>query len=187
MATVACLCLNIMTNHLFILTGPQGSGKTSFIKKLVALLVEASFPCEGFYADGYWENDMRSRFEIVEINGINRALLCDTHPETGDIPFRRFFFKQSGLRFGYKILKQAAGKHSCVFIDETGSLELEGKGWAKALELLCKKPPAILILTVRDCFVNKIIDCFHLKPERVWHLNDCSPEEVAEELLCISS
>lgn len=167
-----------MKHKIFFITGAQGKGKTTFIKKLAGLFIDAGFRCGGFYAEGYWENGLRSRFDIVEINSNKRELLCDTHAGEGDESFRRFFFKKKGLHFGNRILEQSAGKNLFAFIDEVGALELEGKGWAKAIEKLIQNPPAAMIWTIRENLAEKISEKFEVFPDNLWNIGRTTPEKV---------
>jgi nucleoside-triphosphatase THEP1 len=82
---------------IYIITGDQGGGKTSFAKQLIRMLAAGGIPCGGFYAEGYWENDRRSGFDLHEAGGYGRECLCNTVEEVGDMRFKRFFFKKKGL------------------------------------------------------------------------------------------
>jgi nucleoside-triphosphatase len=175
-----------MKHKLFFITGAQGSGKTTFIKKLATLMTDAGHSCGGFYAEGYWENDLRSGFDIVQIDGGKRELLCNTMAVKGDEPFRRFFFKKEGLDFGNRILEEAEGKDLVLFIDEVGALELEGRGWASAIEKLNQTPAAIMIWTIRENIEERISARFGVIPDALWNINFTTPENVFKAILKIS-
>lgn len=167
-----------MKHNIYFITGAQGTGKTTFIKKLAGLFIDAGFRCGGFYAEGYWENGLRSRFDIVEINSNKREMLCDTLAGEGDEPFRRFFFKKKGLHFGNMILKQSLGKDLIHFIDEVGAFELEGRGWAKAIEKLIQNPPAAMILSIRENLAEKVSEKFDVLPDALWNIELTTPDNV---------
>jgi nucleoside-triphosphatase len=178
--------MNTMNNKILFITGPQGGGKTTFVKELAALLKKSGFSTGGFIAEGYWENNLRSGFDIVEIGELNKELLCNTIAGKGDEKFHRFFFKQKGLQFGNQILEKTAGKNLVVIIDEVGALELQGRGWANALEKLIKNPPLAMIWTVRENIAERISSRFDIIPDALWNINYTTPENVFKAILKMS-
>lgn len=174
-----------MNNKIFFITGPQGAGKTTFVKELAALLKKSGFSTGGFIAEGYWDNNLRSGFDIVEIDGLDKEVLCNTIAGEGDEQFHRFFFKQKGLQFGNQILENTAGKNLIVFIDEVGALELEGRGWANAIEKLIENPPLAMIWTIRENIAERISARFDIFPDALWIINYTAPENVFKAILKI--
>ncbi|MBE0661875.1 MAG: AAA family ATPase [Bacteroidales bacterium] len=172
-----------MKTSICFITGDQGVGKTTFVKKLAALLITSGYECGGFYAEGYWKNGIRDGFDIVEINGLKRERLCNTVSEVNDEQFHRFFFKQKGMELGYQILKTSEGKQAIVFIDEVGGFELNGKGWAEAIFRLLHNPPSIMILAVRTSFEQAVTEKFEADPINCWDVNQVSPELAFQQLL----
>jgi nucleoside-triphosphatase THEP1 len=172
----------MIKNQIFIITGAPGAGKTTFIKNLAVLLKDAGYRCGGFYAEGYWGEKLRSGFDLVEINGKAREALCNTTKEPGDEPYRHFFFKKEGLNLGSKILKNAEGEKIIVFIDEIGGFELNGQGWAGAVEKLLQNPPRLMIWTVRENLLDEVCRYFSILPQAVWHIDNTEAEAVAAEI-----
>jgi nucleoside-triphosphatase len=175
--------MSTMNNKIFFITGPQGGGKTTFVKALAGLLKESGFSTGGFIAEGYWDNNLRSGFDIVELGGLNKELLCNTIAGKGDEKFHRFFFKQKGLQFGNQILEKTAGKNLIVIIDEVGALELEGRGWANIIEKLLQNPPATMIWTIRENIAEIITARFNIIPDALWNINFTTPENVFKVIL----
>jgi len=175
-----------MNNKILFITGPQGGGKTTFVKELAALLEKSGFSTGGFIAEGYWENNLRSGFDIVEIGGSNKELLCNTIAGKGDEQFHRFFFKKKGLQFGNQILEKSAGKNLVVIIDEVGALELEGRGLANAIEKLIENPPLAMIWTIRETIAERISARFDIIPDALWNINYTTPENVFKVFLKMS-
>jgi nucleoside-triphosphatase len=166
-----------MNSEVYIISGTQGSGKTGFAKKLVNMLTAADIPVSGFYAEGFWFEGQRSGFDIVEINGTSRQCLCNTVAEKGDETFRRFSFKQKGLKLGRKLLKNALGQKQVVIVDEVGGMELQGKGWADAIRQLLTNPPAVIILVVRESLVEAVTERFRIAHAAKWEIEHTKPEE----------
>ena len=171
-----------MKNNICIITGKPGSGKTTFIRKLLKLLQDAGLAYAGFYADGYWQDGLRSGFDIVEVNELQRECLCNTTAEEGDLQYRRFYFKQRGLALGSEILRKAEGNEKIVFIDEIGGFEMEGQGWAGAIEKLQQKPPGLMIWTVRENLVDEICRKFGIMPQAIWNIDEAKAKEITAEI-----
>ncbi|MGB4204398.1 MAG: nucleoside-triphosphatase [Bacteroidales bacterium] len=167
---------------IYIITGNQGEGKTTFVKELADLFKKDGFKCSGFYAEGYWKHNLRYQFDLVEINELEREVLCNTEHEENDIQFRRFFFKPKALESGKCILIDAAGSRAVVFIDEVGMFELENKGWAEAIDRLLLDPPLALILSVRTDFAEEVRKKFNLISASERNIAITDPEIMFSEI-----
>jgi nucleoside-triphosphatase THEP1 len=168
---------------IYIITGEQGGGKTTFAKHLINILLDHGIPCGGFYAEGYWENDRRSGFDLHEAGGTLSECLCNTVEEAGDVNFKRFFFKKAGLEFGKGLLLAASGSEKVVFIDEVGMMEAGGRGWYGALAHLLENPPPAMVWVVRDVFMADVLKAFNIRPQAVWNTATLSPDAAAKELI----
>lgn len=175
-----------MKQNVMIISGKQGEGKTTFVKQLVRLLNSANIPCAGFYAEGYWNENLRSGFDLVEINGELRKCLCNLVAGENDIAFRRYFFKKDALQMGAEILAKNEGAQKVVFVDEAGMLELEGKGWASAIERLMLNPPLALVLTVRETNLKGVCEKFRVNPVFTWNISDTSPVKALADIVSIN-
>ncbi len=171
-----------MKTLIYIISGNQGEGKTTFIKELAVELRNNGYQCSGFYAEGYWNQQVRSRFDIVEINGAYREILCNLSSEKGDLQYRHFFFKHQALKLGSNILENACGSRTITFIDEVGGLESENKGWADAIAKLLLNPPLAMIWTARKTFINDICGKFNITPRSIWDISLTNPGQVLLEL-----
>ncbi len=167
-----------MNTFVVIITGDQGKGKTTFIRQLASLIREAGMPAAGFCAPGYWENNERTGFDLLEINGAKQLCLCNTKEEEGDVPFRRYYFKPQALIYGTQLLVEAANSQSIVVIDEVGLLELEGNGWAEVLDILSKNPPKGILLSVRTNHVEKVIKKWKMDCVSIFDITAHAPKEV---------
>ncbi|MDP2424414.1 MAG: nucleoside-triphosphatase [Bacteroidales bacterium] len=172
----------MMNHNIFIITGGQGKGKTTFLLELSKLLKNAGLPIAGFCAPGYWKEGKRSGFDLMEINGVKQVCLCNTTCDAGDIPFRRFFFKHSALSYGNQLLVSAAGTNNIVFIDEIGPLEMEGNAWANGLNQLVQNPPLALVVAVRSNLLAEIAGKWGMNADVVFDIERNTPSEVFDKL-----
>ncbi|HNT98092.1 MAG TPA: nucleoside-triphosphatase [Elusimicrobiales bacterium] len=135
---------------VFFVSGPRGSGKSTLIAGMAALMREKGLRPAGILAEGLVENGVRSGFDLVDLSTGARVPLC-RRGAASSVKAGEFGFFAEGLAAGEKALSAESLRGAdAVFVDEVGFLELEGGGWAPALERLLKKSRVPLILSVRD-------------------------------------
>jgi nucleoside-triphosphatase len=166
---------------IFIITGEQGEGKTTFLQQVTGILTRYGIAVSGIWAEGSWKNSLRDSFTVVNVTTAEKMLLCNREKEDGDYAFRKFYFKKNALLFGQKVLA-ATNFSQLVIIDEVGGLELKGNGWAVSITELLKtgKP---MLWTVRKSLVNKIITTFFCGEYCTFPCGEFSPEQVAFKIL----
>ena len=161
-----------MKSKIFILTGTQGSGKTTFLKNLVEYLRKENILIGGIIANGFWENNVRTGFDLEDILTGEKILLCQTNPTEGWEKFRRFYFNPEGFTFGNKVLNPVnIAKADIIVIDEVGPFELEGKGWTPAIKSLLKTIEKPMIWVVRESLTEDIIAHFKIDDFDVIDIN----------------
>ena len=163
-------------NSVFIITGGREQGKTTLLKKVIPLLKKKKIPLKGFYAQGYWENNRRSRFEVTEVNSGKTKLLCEPDTTTG----HGFMFDEETVKWGAALLKPQI-LPALYIIDEVGKYEVNGKVWHHALLQLAENEKAFLLITVRKNFLDKVIETFHLNNPRIFSLNH-TPDKISREI-----
>jgi nucleoside-triphosphatase THEP1 len=153
-----------MNNKVFVITGSQGSGKTTSLIKLTKHLKDEGLSVGGIIAHGFWNNNERTGFELENIQTGEKIILCQTNPAKGWAKFRRFYFNPEGFDFGNKVLDPAnLDKTEIIVIDEVGPLELEDKGWAQAIKSLLKTTGKPVIFVVRESLTKDIIKHFKIE------------------------
>jgi len=125
------------------------AGKTSFIKRIISRLKDAGLPFTGFYAEGQWENDMRSGFTLNLIPENKTIPLCDRITAEWD-QHGRFRYNPEAIAAGYGAVSRAAPKEY-IIMDEIGLQELWECVWANSLDAaLLKNNPLILSVQRRN-------------------------------------
>lgn len=166
---------------VFIITGKQGEGKTTLIEKTVGLLVNNGLNVFGFYAEGEWEEGLRSRFRLVDIQTGKKQLLCSRKGRTPQAK-GTFVFYNDALRSGeISLLSGLHQKNPLAVLDEIGRFELEGKVWHKALQLLLEKKIPVLI-TVRSNYLEAILRHFNINQPLVFY-PATPPRQVADAIM----
>ncbi len=163
-------------SSVFIITGDREQGKTTLLKKVIPLLKEKRIPINGFYAQGYWENNRRSRFELTEVNSGITKPLCEPDSTSG----HGFIFNEETVNWGLTLLKPQTAP-ALYIIDEVGKYEVNGKVWHHALQQLAENKKAFMLITVRKSFIDEVIETFHLSSPRIFDLSH-KPEEISQEI-----
>jgi nucleoside-triphosphatase THEP1 len=151
-----------MKNKVFIITGPPGSGKTTFLSNLIKELRDLKIQTGGFLAEGFWSDDARSHFELVDLFSNERILFCTKEPHTGWNKIGHFYVNPSAISFGKKVLNTInISEFPICIIDEVGPYELLGKGWSDAIQRIVKDlPDKPMIWIVRENLVQTVIRHF---------------------------
>ena len=154
---------------VFFITGKKGGGKTTFITEVVSILQKEGLKADGILAPGYWQNNIRSKFDIVDIATNERKILCGMDVENGVEEIGRFKFTEEGLAFGRAALcYEKVFDKDLIIIDEVGPLELKGKGWAESIKELLVKYNKIIILVVRNDAAGEVQNYFKIEqPEYI--------------------
>ena len=168
---------------VFIITGPHGGGKSELVAKLAGLLRAGGKKPAGIFAAGLWENGVRTGFDLIDLASEKRVPLCRRGVSDVKVSAGEFGFYQEGLSAGYAALSPAVLKRAdVIFIDEVGFMELNGGGWAPALERLLQGTKRPLVLVVRDYLLDRIREHWGLNRAMIWHAGKTSAEAAAAEL-----
>jgi len=148
---------NSPDSRVIIIYGKKGEGKTSLARKLAALLRQNSYRAGGILAERVMDNGETIAYDLLDIeSGKKIKFLRKNHDNTAE-KIGSYSISPAAIERGKKILR-GAGRGSITFIDEVGRLELRGRGWSDCLEYLLERKEGIVILTVRDSFLEQVIN-----------------------------
>ena len=168
-----------MNNSIFIITGPQGSGKTTFLVRLVRLLKKEGVAVGGFVAHGFWKDDRRNRFELEDLQNGKKTILSQTEAVEGWEKFRRFYFNPDGFAFGEKILSPDNLQNvEIIVIDEIGPFELQGKAWRKSIDTLLRETNKPMIWVCRESILKELVVEFDLQDYHIINISNETPENL---------
>jgi nucleoside-triphosphatase THEP1 len=141
---------------VYIITGDQGAGKTTFLNRTLELLEENGVPAAGIMARGIDHDGGREGFYLVDLESGRTMVLCTTSgppewPVTG-----KYHFDPGTITEGEKILSSIPKTHIAV-VDEVGPLEMQGGGWDRGLKNLVDRHPAPMIWIVRRSIIRQVI------------------------------
>ena len=169
---------------VFIITGHQGSGKTSFASALIELLRHHKWKVGGILAPVVQQNGTREGYDILNILTSQRTSFCRAGVAPTGIASGPFHFLPEGIAFGKAALNLLVIRNcDCLCIDEIGPLEMEGNGWADATGVILQQFQKPVILVVRTSLVDTILRRWSIRPHHTWHAGDTEPAAAIETLL----
>ncbi len=174
-----------MEQKIIILTGDQGSGKTTFLQEMIFGLTSNSLLIGGILAEGFWKNYERDRFELIDLKSKNSILYCQREPKDGWEKLRHFYINPAGQKFGEAALDHEYLKDSdIVVIDEIGPFELKGKGWAGSIQsILDNLPDITMVWVVRKSLLDEVASHFKFQPLKVYHVEEICAENVTSYII----
>ncbi len=170
---------------VFIISGEQGEGKTTFLADVLEILRREDICIRGIIAPGYISDGLRSGFSLTDLGrGISEEL-SSTIPSPGSIYFGRYYFRPEGIAFGKRAIltPHDEQKTDLLVIDEVGRFDVQGSLWGPCIDQLevAMFPP--MIWTVRRDFVSLVTSRWPLFPPVIIELKTKSAESIAGDLL----
>jgi nucleoside-triphosphatase len=152
---------------IVMVTSPQHTGKSSLIARYVDLCVEKKVGLAGILAEGLWENNQRSGFNLVDLSSRIRVPLAFRCPPRGRARISFEFYPE-----GIEAARTALDANRCatadlIVVDEVGKLEVIGEGWAPYLPPLLALPGKMHIWAVRASLVEAVARCWEFTPRAV--------------------
>lgn len=166
---------------VYIVTGKIESGKTTFIRDLVKKLQSEKISVSGVYSTRILENGITTGYNVVTISTGQTEKFLSLTGESDQERIGKFYIFQDGLETGKSEILQY--KSQLIVIDETGKLELEGKGWADSLKQLINIPNVNLLLSVREEVVYEVTMKFGFTPEIIYNLSESNNNDLLLRIL----
>jgi len=118
---------------IYILTGPVGSGKTTFLKKVIEELKRQAFKLDGYLSEAIMQDREKIGYDLLDL-GSGKSVPFIRRSGGEDWPrIGLYFFTPEGLSWAKKIILQSREEEILV-VDEIGPLELSGEGVWPVLE-----------------------------------------------------
>ena len=165
------------TAKVVLVSGARNAGKTTFLKQLLHWLREQGHDPAGILSLKVWNKGQLEGYDLFDVASRKHIPLLRTSPGDGQEMIGNYYICRQGFVLGQRALLRAAVQHQpIVIVDETGRLELQGGGWAEAIDTLVNQPGMLLVLCVRDAFVDEVIRKWKLKNPRLISIHETSVE-----------
>ena len=150
--------------NVFIIAGEIGQGKTTCLIRLIEALKAENISVGGIYSPRIMEGDATIGYDLVNISDQTKEKYLRISDDESLSKIGKYSILPPGQSLGYRAF--AVSSIDVMFMDEVGLLELENKGWAKNLNELLNASKSHLVLSVRDSFLERVI--------QKWKLDDCT-------------
>ena len=162
---------------IFIISGKQGSGKTTFLIDVMTLLQTNGFVVGGFVAlhdlqsDCYQIKDIKTN-ELTPL--MQRVATFDQRPN-------HFKFFPEGVESGNNCINELlANTPDIAIVDEIGGYELAGQLWNKSFTQLVKSSVPLLF-TTKEKLVERVVEKWKIKPALIFNSTDFGDPQKAFE------
>jgi nucleoside-triphosphatase len=156
---------------IYIVTGPQHSGKTTFLMRAAGYLKKKNIKAQGFLSVAVLDKQKTSGYDLFDLN------------EKRYIPFIRrqgkkiwerigpYYFIPQGLAYARELIS-LSDKDSVLIIDEIGPLELKGKGLWPAVNKVILSEQRIFIVAVRRSILEDFVHKVGKKEVKIFDVED---------------
>ena len=163
----------MQNSSVYIISGKQGSGKTTMLKSIIGELKSNGVKVGGFLAEGSWKNGIREGFSLMRIIDNYTIPLCQSEPKKEYFNLGRFWFNPEAIKMGAESLGIATTiDMDIVVIDEIGIFELQEKIWHSSFLKLLNERKLPVLITVREKIIKEVIEKFKLKSVIIFESGD---------------
>lgn len=170
--------------NVSVLTGGKGEGKTTYLTKIIEKFKAQSISVGGIFSPRVIENNITIGYDVVDIMSNNRERFLRISDNNNLEKIGRYRILPEGLKMGSRALLSKNNRlNKFVIIDEVGALELHGHGWAGNLNELMKVSNCHLLLTVREGFIDQVIQKWNINREDVYNISEFDHHAICEMIL----
>lgn len=164
---------------IFIISGDKGSGKSTFLLDVLALMQLNEFVAGGFVSIHEIERDS---YFIKNIKTNQHSLLMQRVATFNERP-NHFIFFPDGVKMGNNCIQEVLDNPPDIaVIDEIGGYELLGKLWCSSFRLLVESSLP-LIFTTKAKYLEEVKETWRLEPTIVFDLTDfVDPKDAFESI-----
>lgn len=144
----------LTTPKIFIVTGPLGCGKTTFMKQLSDALRRKGLSPQGIISERIRDASGTEGYDLISLETGERFGFLRKSKEKDHARIGRFEIIPGSIERGNMILNNTG--RGIVIIDEVGALEADGRGWAAGIDVLMARPVSHLVISVRETQLDAI-------------------------------
>ncbi|MBN2237423.1 MAG: hypothetical protein JW729_07675 [Bacteroidales bacterium] len=156
----------------YIITGAQGEGKSTRCLSLANQLRKNDEKVGGLIAVGYWKDGVRSAFDLLDLSTNLKQEFASREEKENWKAHKSFYFNPKTIQWGKAVLEKAVAEKDWIILDEIGKIDMSGELWGEVFSKLQKIPNKKWILSVRNLFVEDVIQHWNLKNTKVLQITD---------------
>ena len=162
---------------IFIISGKQGSGKTTFLIDVMTLLQTNGLVVGGFVALHDLQSDCY-QIKDIKTNGVyplmQRVANFDQRPN-------HFKFFPEGIEAGNNCIKELMDNtHDINIVDEIGGYELAGQLWNNSFTQLVESSVPLLF-TTKEKLLERVVGKWKIEPTIIFNSADFGDTQKAFE------
>ncbi len=144
-------------NVVIIITGEVGTGKTSFLKKLIVRFEEQNIKTGGLLSKRIYQNEKLEGYDLFSIKQNKYVpLIREKCFSENDLSLGSYYFNSETINIGNKILLEDSKLSDILIIDEIGPLELNNNGWANTITTILTSTKIPMIWIVRTSLLHEV-------------------------------
>lgn len=160
-------------NNVFVVTGNVHGGKSSFIEAFIGDCKRKGISAEGIMAGGSFKDGERDTFTLTHIGTGKTYPLAGRQKKTGWFRYRRYYFDPGAFDRGLNIITGALNDAAdVVVLDEIGPMELSGKGWYRALQVLDRDYSIPQVWVVRRKILKEVMDRWNIPTQNLVDIDE---------------
>ncbi len=169
--------------QIYLVTSGIGTGKTTFLEKVVEMLRKEGVAVTGFLARA--AGDDESKKYILYNLALEEERVLAEKKRGGRLRTGRYTFFPATFRWGEESVWRdvTAGQPRVVVVDEVGPLEMRGKGWASLLDRLVERKGIVQIWSVREKLVSAVPRAWDFTPRHIIDPVRDTPGELVKRIL----
>jgi len=172
-----------MHNNVFIVTGNVHGGKSTFIRECIDRCKEKGLSVEGILAGGTFRDGERDTFSLTHIREGKTYELACRQKKPGWFRYRKYYFNPESFEKGLSIITRGLNEEADVIVlDEIGPMELSGRGWYRALQLLDRNYSIPQVWVVRKKILKEVLDRWNIPRENVVHIDKDDAEALVHKI-----
>ena len=175
-------------SNVIIITGEIYDGKSTLMNELAICFKNNKIKAGGIVSPALFENDIKVGYALINIATGESTQLSQTKKEEGMANVGRYYFRNEGIAFGTEALAVANNLNSeIVFIDEIGTWELQGQGWAASINELIIQCEMPLIIAVHKSIVTQVTESWQLQNPLVIEAKNNSIDEAFDKIIAFTA
>lgn len=185
-SVTGALSKRIAAPKTIIITGEKGSGKSTYVNRLVEIVKEKGGKVSGVSSLYFFINGHHEGYDLkLQSDGRIIALARKTEVESYPLKMHYNFDQEALLQGNQELIESANSQADIIVIDEAGILEMNDQGWAPALKVLSTDRNHSIIWVVRPWLIEDFCRKWALRPDLIINTGEPMPDpaSIAEAIL----